>query len=179
MSPRDTSRHHRRFRVDASRAPRGPAVAGRSGRRFVVVAVLLFLLTWLGLWLGFRSWRAANRARAEFGRRVVVPAVYPLTAATPEGIEPEAWADAVARTHDLVAAHVGTGLVGYDAMRALRAELLALAEDVRAHPERARGELAALWRRLRARGGPALDRYPPPKLLDGADEPGAGPRRPG
>jgi hypothetical protein len=40
---------------------------GHSGRRFVVVAVIVVLLTWGGLYLAFQRWRENYRERVALG----------------------------------------------------------------------------------------------------------------
>ena len=58
-------------------APVTAEAEGHSGRRFVVVAVIVVLLTWGALYLAFQRWRANYRARVAYGTSNVVPAVGP------------------------------------------------------------------------------------------------------
>ena len=56
---------------------------GHSGRRFVVVAVIVVLMTWGGLYLAFQRWRASYRERVAYGETHVVSAIDPLKQVAP------------------------------------------------------------------------------------------------
>ena len=94
---------------DRSRQHAGPttrssaeAGQGHSGRRFVVVAVVVVLLTWGGLYLAFQRWRANYRERVAYGTSHVVSAIDPLKEVVPPGVDPAAWRDAVEKTHAML-----------------------------------------------------------------------------
>ena len=54
-----------------------------SGRRFVIVAVIVVLVIWGVLYLVFREWRARYRERAAYGVSQVVPAIDPMAETRP------------------------------------------------------------------------------------------------
>ena len=142
------------------------AVRGRlhSGRRVVIVAALVFLVTWGGLYLAFRDWRTRYRQRAAFGATRVATAVDPLAAIVPPELSPDAWRGAVAETHAMLVDLTASNLLSLDQMKALRAEIAA--RVARTRPETARDELTGLWNDLEDRSVPALlDRHPRPKFL--------------
>ena len=56
------------------RALRSTTAHGHSGRLFVVVAVIVVLLTWGGLYVAFTRWRAHYRERVAYGASRVVSA---------------------------------------------------------------------------------------------------------
>ena len=174
----------RRLRIDATAGgmfPTSGLPPGRSGRRVVIVGVLLVLVTWGGLYLAFRDWRARYRARALYGATHVATAIDPMAATVPAGVPPEAWRDAVSGTHAMLVTVTASNLLDMAALRSLRAEVAA--RVARACPETALSELAGLWDDLQARAGPVLDRHPRPKLLPALDSsplpPGEGARRAG
>jgi hypothetical protein len=164
-----------------TRAPgwQGAAVAmpwlprSHSGRRFVIIAVLAVLVIWGVLYLVFRDWRTHYRERAAYGASQVAPAIDPLAAIVPPDVDPLAWRDAVARTHDLLLTVTASNLLTLDEMRALRAELDQAVARARAHPKTARNELAGVWDTMTARAGfvlkderaPGGDRHPRPAII--------------
>ncbi len=156
----------RRLRIDATAGGMSPSPdlpAGRSGRRVVIVGVRLVLVTWGGLYLAFRDWRARYRARALYGAMHVATAIDPMAAAVPAGVPPEAWRDAVSETRAMLVTVTSSNLLDMAALRSLRDEVAARVG--RARPETARAELAGLWDETAVRAGPVLDRHPRPKLL--------------
>src|SRR4051812_6861741 len=95
----------RRLRIDATAEGMSPSPEippGRSGRRVVVMVVLLVLVTWGGLYLAFRDWRARYRARALYGATQVATAIDPMAESVPPGPPPDAWRDAVSETHAML-----------------------------------------------------------------------------
>ena len=156
----------RRLRIDVTAGGMSPASdvpPGRSGRHVVIVGVLLVLVTWGGLYLAFRDWRARYRARALYGARHVATAIDPMAAAVPPGVPSHAWRDAVSETHAMLVTVTATNLLDMAALRSLRGEVAA--RVARSRPETARSELAGLWDDTLDRAGPILDRHPRPKLL--------------
>jgi hypothetical protein len=146
---------------------------GYSGRRFVVLAICTIAAIWGVTYLVFTSWRAGYRARAAFGATQVVPAIDPLASVIPPEVDPNAWRDAVERTHDMLLTVTSSNLLGLEQMRQLRAELEQAVARAGARPETARDELATIWNRIEERGGFLLKderseqgtRHPRPKLL--------------
>ncbi len=172
----------RRLRIDPTAGVASPTPdvpPGRSGRHVVIVGVLLVLVTWGGLYLAFRDWRARYRARALYGATHVATAIDPMAAAVPTGVPAEAWRDAVSETHAMLVTVTASNLLDMAALRTLREEVAARVG--RARPETARSELAGLWDDLRDRAGPLLDRHPRPRLLppSGPARSSEGPRRAG
>jgi hypothetical protein len=161
----------------SSRGPKTPATdesgQDHSGRRFVIVAGLVLLTIWGGLYLAFASWRAKYRERAAYGALHVVSAIDPLKAVVPPGTEPQAWRDAVLATQDMLRTVVGSNLLDVDKMDKLRNELDQSVKRVTAHPESGRDELATIWNEMADRAeflfqdsrSPTLDRHPRPKIL--------------
>jgi hypothetical protein len=149
------------------------AEQGHSGRRFVVVAVVVVLLIWGGLYLAFHRWRANYRARVAYGTSNVVPAVVPLREVTPPGVGPNAWRDAVDKTHAMLATVVGSNLLDIGDMDKLRLELDDRVARAKSHPETATTELAAIWNEMTDRAeflfqdsrNPTKDRHMRPKIL--------------
>jgi hypothetical protein len=148
-------------------------VEGHSGRRFVIVAGFVVLLTWGGLYLAFQGWRANYRERAAYGASHVVSVIGPLKEVVPPDVEPTAWRDAVDKTRAMLTTVVGSNLLDLDDMNKLRTELDQLVARVQAHPESARTELAAIWDEMADRAeflfqdsrSPTHDRHVRPKLL--------------
>jgi hypothetical protein len=151
----------------------GLLARSHSGRRFVVVAVLSVLMIWGVFALVFREWRIRYRDRAIYGVTEVVPAIDPLAAIVPPGVDPITWRDAVSRTHALLVTVTASNLLDVKQMGELRAELDAVVARAREQPDTARAELTALWDALaeraeflfkdsRSRDG---DRHPRPKVL--------------
>ena len=156
----------RRLRIDATAggmSPSSDVPPGRSGRHVVIVGVLLVLVTWGGLYLAFRDWRARYRERALYGATHVATAIDPMVAEVPAGVPPEAWRDAVSETHAMLVTVTASNLLDMAALRSLRGDVAA--RVARARPETALSELAGLWDDLHDRAGPLLDRHPRPELL--------------
>ena len=156
----------RRLRIDATAGgmpPSSDLPPGRSGRHVVIAGVLLVLVTWGGLYLAFRDWRARYRARAQYGASQVATAIDPMAATVPAGVSPDAWRVAVSETHAMLVTVTASNLLDMTALRSLRDEVAARA--VRARPETALSELAGLWDDIHDRAGPLLDRHPRPELL--------------
>jgi hypothetical protein len=194
MAPTQDSRHNgpghpsRSLRFDDIRpGPRGndaetrhadaPIVTeaghGHSGRRFVIVAVVVVLLTWGGLYLAFQRWRANYRARVAYGTSNVVPVIDPLKELTPPGVDSTVWRDAVDKTHEMLRAVVASNLLDRADMDKLRLELGQRVARVRSNPEAATGELAAIWNEMADRAeflfqdsrAPTRDRHIRPGFL--------------
>jgi hypothetical protein len=194
MSPTPTGRHNgfrdpsRRLRFDdfgprrrgtdrGTRQSDGSILTepgrGHSGRRFVVVAVVVVLLTWGGLYLAFQRWRASYRERAAYGVSHVVSAVDPLKQVVPRGVDATAWREAVDETRAMLLTVVASNLLDLDDMNRLRHELDQFVARARAHPETAPTELAAIWDEMADRAEflfqdsrtPTRDRHVRPKIL--------------
>src|SRR5437764_11391912 len=90
-----------------------------SGRRFVVLAVVVLLTLWLTLFLVFRDWRARYRARTQLGQREVSAALLPLARIVPPEVAPDARAEMVDQTRDMLAARAGPNSLDPPAMHAL------------------------------------------------------------
>lgn len=161
-----------RLRIDEFGGPR-PAqgggfeeTAGHSGRRAVIVAGLVLLALWGGLWLAFRRWRAGYRERAAFAVAHVVPAIDPLADVAPPGVDPKAWRAAVDDTRAMLLTLATANVLNRAQMEALRADVDARVARARARPETAVDELAQLWDTLLSQAAPILvPRHPRPKLL--------------
>ena len=146
---------------------------GHSGRRFVIVAVFVVLLTWGGLYLAFRGWMAKYRERAAYGASHVVSVIDPLNEIVPPGVEPAAWRDALDKTRAMLTTVVGSNLLDIDKMDTLRTELDQSVKRALAHPESGRDELAAIWNAMADRAeflfqdsrSPTHDRHVRPKIL--------------
>jgi hypothetical protein len=189
MPPTPSGKHNgfhdpsRRLRFDDFGADAGnrrfdglvTAEAGRghSGRRFVVVAVVVVLFTWGGLYLAFQRWRAAYRERAAWGASHVVSAIDPLKEIAPPGVEPADWRNAVDETHGMLLTVVASNLLDLHDMDKLRLELDQSVSRIRVRPETAQTELAAIWNTLADRAeflfqdskDPTRDRHVRPKIL--------------
>lgn len=155
--------HGRRQGVDAP-------PEGHSGRRFLIVAGLVLLALWGGLFLAFRDWRARYRERAEFGKARVVKAIneYYYLNDKRSGILDLAWDDAIKRTRAMLETIVASNLLDMHQMRALQAEVEAGVSRAKEHPETSPAELAAVWDRMADRAEFLLtekDRHPRPKVL--------------
>ncbi len=147
-----------RFDALSDQAFRGPSPADpdadggdRSGRRFVVIAILVLAALWAVLFLFFREWRARYFVRAEYGASQVAPVIDGMKQVAPPGVDRSDWGDAVRRTRALVLTVTGSNLLSIDQMKALRAELTQNVERARERPETAVDELAAIWNSLAAR----------------------------
>jgi len=132
--------------------PRGqPAIGphqGHSGRRFVVVAAVVVLLTWGGLYLAFRGWRANYRERVAYGVSHVVSAIEPLRKIAPPGVGARAWADALDKTHAMLTTVVSSNVLDLDEMNQLKAELEKSVAQTLEHPESATSDLARIWNNM-------------------------------
>ena len=160
-----------------ARRPEGSAIDdsahGHSGRLFVVVAVIVVLLTWGGLYVAFTRWRAHYRERVAYGASRVVSAASALKTMTPPDVDPAAWRDAVDKTHAMLMTVVASNLLDQSDMDKLRFELDQSVERARAHPETATAELAAIWNEMSDRAeflfqdsrNPTKSRHPRPALL--------------
>jgi hypothetical protein len=146
---------------------------GHSGRRFVVVAVVVVLLSWGGLYLAFQRWRASYRERAAYGAAHVVSAIDPLKDVAPRGVDATDWRSAVDETHAMLSTVVASNLLDLNDMKKLRLELDQFVARARAHPETAPTELAAIWDEMANRAeflfqdsrAPTRDRHVRPKIL--------------
>jgi hypothetical protein len=116
---------------------------GHSGRRLVIGAGVLFLIFVGVLYLTFIDWRERYRERARYGATQVVPAVSPLEAVIPAGVDPSVWRDAVSQTRGMLLTVIGSNLLTMSEMNSLRAELDRIAAH--ANPETALHDLAGVW----------------------------------
>ncbi len=146
---------------------------GHSGRRFVLVAGLMLLVIWGVLWVIFRDWRVRYRARAAYGATHVVPAIDPLGAIVPAGVDPGAWRDAVRQTRAMLTTVTSSNLLDIKELERLRGELDQFVTRALADPENGNRELAAIWNELADRAEFLFkdsrsangDRHPRPKIL--------------
>jgi hypothetical protein len=144
-----------------------------SGRRFVLLAGLVILSVWAGLYLGFRDWRARYRTRARYGATQVVPVIDAFAETVPPGVKPDEWREAVKQTHDMLMSVTGSNLLDLSQLHSLRGELEQAVERARAHPDSAVGELAAVWDIVADRAEFVLwdsrsatgERHPRPRIL--------------
>jgi hypothetical protein len=174
--------HTRRLRFDdlaslAHGTKSGAAVTqfggGHSGRRLVLMAVCTLLLIWGTLYLIFRDWRTRYRARASYGATQVVPAIEPLAAMMPQGVDPLKWRDAVEQTRAMLLTVVASNLLDVRDMDRLRTDLDRHVASARDHPETALRELAEIWNEMAERSDFLLknsrpdggDRHPRPAIL--------------
>lgn len=149
----------RRFRRDAPQGTRA-WVAGASGRAFVVAALLGLAITWAGVYLAFRGWRARHRELAEYGRTRVATAVDPLAGIEPPGVPRAEWRRAVADTRGMLAGVTAAGLLDRAGMDTLRADVAARVAGAQARPESAVGVLARIWHDRATQAGPVVGRAP-------------------
>ncbi|SIO32658.1 hypothetical protein SAMN05444166_3807 [Singulisphaera sp. GP187] len=156
-----------RLRIDEFAPGLGPEEAPtHSGRRFVIVAVVILIVFWVTLQVVFRVWRAGYRDRAAFGATQVATAIDPLARVVPPGVAPKVWREAVAETHDALVTLTAANLLDRLQMEVLRDDIAARVARARTHPETARDELAGLWNDLANQTGPILNaRHTRPKLL--------------
>src|SRR5438034_1081546 len=98
----------RRLRFDTyplgRTAATGPEVAGHSGRRLVIIWVLVVLVLAGGLALAFRQWRVRYRARADYGAHQVATAIDLLAEVVPPDVPSDAWRRTVAEAHAMLVA---------------------------------------------------------------------------
>ncbi len=139
-----------------ARTVAGPNVLGpsRSGRRFVIVAVIALLAIWATMFLVFREWRSRHRELAAFGAREVAPLVDPLAEVSPPDVPPKVWKAAVRDSHDMLVALTASGLLDRPGMEGLRDDLRARFRTTSA-PTAVR-DLARLWKDMESRAGPIL-----------------------
>jgi hypothetical protein len=146
---------------------------GHSGRRFVLVAGLVFLALWGVLYLLFRDWRARYYQRALYGASYVVPAIDPMARIDPPGVSPKDWRVAVASTKSMLLTVTSSNLLDQRQLQELHSRLEAAAARSTADPTRAIAELAAIWNNIADRGEFLLkdsksaggERHPRPKIL--------------
>jgi hypothetical protein len=104
-----------------------------------------------------------------YGATRVVPALDPLLAIVPPGVDPVAWREAFDQTRTMLLTLTDSSLLDVTAMGKLRGELSRHVSQARAHPETALDELAKIWKRgeflLKQGGSRDGDRRPRPKIL--------------
>jgi hypothetical protein len=107
-----------------------------------------------------------------YGETRVVPALDPLDAVVPPGVDPAAWRDAVKRTRARLLNVTDSGGLGVVQMKSLRSEIEEAVDRARAHPETAVAELARLWDSaadfsafFEGNQSPGIDRFPRPEIL--------------
>jgi hypothetical protein len=153
----DRTYRTRRFRLDESVT--GPSALPRGGRgtsgRVVVLAIAAaVLLLWGALTLAMSRWKADYLAKAEYGRSRVATVVDGFSRLSPPDVPAEAWARAVADTHQMLVALTASGLLDRPAMDGLRSELMARVD--RSKPETALAELSGLWDEVETKAGPVV-----------------------
>jgi hypothetical protein len=148
-----------------------PVSGGHSGRKFVIGAAVLLVAFVCVLYLTFVDWRERYRQRARYGANEVVPAINPLEALVPTGLDPAVWRDAVSQTRAMLQAVTSSNLLSIKEMNSLRTEL---EQNVAgANAETAVRDLAGVWdtiagraeflfRESRSRNGDRLER---PRIL--------------
>jgi hypothetical protein len=129
----------------------GPA---RSGRRFVIGAVVVIAVLWGTLFLVFREWRTRHRELAAFGASEVATVVDPLTGRVPPGVDAKRWRRAVADTHAMLVAATASGTLDRPAMEHLRDDLRG--RLARTTPDTAISDLSRLWDEMQDAVGPIL-----------------------
>ncbi len=129
----------------------GPA---RSGRAFVIVAVVAIAAIWGTLFLVFRDWRERHRALSAFGATEVAALVDPLASNVPPGVPARAWRSAVSDTHAMLVTVTSAGLLDRDGLESLRDDLRARIS--RMTPETEVKGLSDLWDDMQKRAGPVL-----------------------
>jgi hypothetical protein len=145
----------------------------RSGRWFVVGAVVTIIVLWAALFLIFRDWRARHRELAAFGAREVAALVDPLADLVPPSVDPKQWRKAVVATHGMLEVATGSGTIDRAGLEQLRDKLRTRFAKVT--PDSVAGELSTLWDEMQKQVGPILSgnsSRPPfcparPKLLGG------------
>jgi len=140
------------FRRPSPAEPRADGDRDRSGRRFVIMAVVGVAVLWAVLFVVFREWRARYFVRAAFGTSRVAPVIDGMAAIDPPGVARDDWEDAVRRTHALIVTVTDSNLLSIDQMKDLRAELAQAVARSLDHPDTALAELAGVWDSLARRG---------------------------
>jgi len=159
-----------RLRLDGRPGGEGPERL-LSGKRFVLAAGLVLAITWGGLYLAFRDWRARHRELAAYGREHVAVAVDLLAGATPPGVPPGEWREAVDSTRRMLADVTASGLLDRPALDALLADLDGRVVKARAEPDSAVAVLSGLWDDMGRKTPLRTDLVPRPKLLGGPGTP--------
>ncbi len=147
----------------------------RSGRVFVIGAIITLATIWGTLFLVFRDWRARHRELAAFGASEVAPLVDSLADRVPPKVEAKLWREAVVATHGMLEAATASGTMDKPGMVKLRDELHE--RFAKTNSSTAVGELSNLWDEMEKRVGPVLTGQlsrPPfcplrPKLLGGKE----------
>lgn len=162
-----------------------------SGRVLVTAIILGVLVLWGTLYLTFRDWRARYRERAEYGVRLIVPAIDPLAEVIPAGAKPGAapfvssacagtsaaaaiarpwdvtpaeWRKAVAETRMMLISLVSANVLDTPQMATLATRVSTLVAQAR--PESARSTLNAIWDEAEAGAGPVITaRHRRPSVL--------------
>ena len=129
----------------------GPA---RSGRRFVIGAIVVIAALWGTLFLVFREWRTHHRDLAAFGASEVAPLVDPLADRVPPNVAAKRWRRAVADTHDMLVAATASGTINRPEMEHLRDDLRS--RFAKTTPDTAISDLSQLWDEMQERVGPIL-----------------------
>ncbi len=156
----------RRLRLD--RRPEGDDSGHLlSGKRFVLAAGLVLALTWGGLSLVFRDWRARHRELAAYGREHVAAAVEPLADTPPPGVGAVEWRAAVDSTRRMLADVTASGLLDRPGLDDLRLDLEGRVATARARPATALAVLSGLWDDMGRKTRLRTDLVPRPKLLGG------------
>ena len=145
----------------------------RSGRWFVIGAVVTIAVLWGTLFLIFREWRARHRELAAFGASEVAPLVDRLADLVPPKVEPKQWRKAVVATHGMLEVATGSGTIDREGMEQLRDKLRERFAKVT--PDSVADELSTLWDEMQKQVGPILSGHPSrppfcparPKLLGG------------
>ena len=129
----------------------GPA---RSGRRFVIGAIVILATLWGTLFLVFRDWRVRHRELAAFGASEVAPLVDPLADRVPLNVAAKRWRRAVADTHDMLVAAMASGTVGRPEMERLRDDLRS--RVAKTTSDTAISDLSHVWDEMQTTVGPIL-----------------------
>lgn len=129
----------------------GPA---RSGRRFVIGAVVIIATLWGTLFVVFRDWRVRHRELAHFGASEVAPLVDPLADRLPPNVAAKRWRGAVADTHAMLVAATASGTIDRPGMEHLRDDLRSRFAKTTA--DTATSDLSRLWDEMQSTVGPVL-----------------------
>lgn len=135
-----------------------------SGRRFIVALVVVILVSWGCLWLGFRSWRSGYEQRALAGRQVA-HLIRPLTQSRPERISPAQWEDTVDHTEAMLIAVTGSNLLNTKNLDELGVQVKGLVERALKDPEQGPTLLLELWDDMSRRAGPVANIYGRPDCV--------------